>query len=135
MAKRGYLPLVSLDRLLQIGLMIMLAAFLMALREPLRDRVINAGDTAPDFNLMVDGGVQVSTREFRRQGLAAEFWATWCEPCREELPSLKALAQALGQEGLVVLGVSSDYNAEAYNAFILNKPAELLTVRLPDESI
>jgi cytochrome c biogenesis protein CcmG, thiol:disulfide interchange protein DsbE len=135
MAKRRYLPIASLDQLLQIGLMMMLAAFLMALREPLRERVINPGDSAPDFSLTADGGTRISTRNFGGKALLLNFWATWCEPCREEFPSLKALAQMLGPEGLVVLGVSSDYNAKAYNAFIRNKPASFLTVRLPDEAI
>jgi cytochrome c biogenesis protein CcmG/thiol:disulfide interchange protein DsbE len=135
MATRADLPIVSLDRLLQVALLIMFASFLMAIRKPLHDIVINAGDTAPDFNITVDGGSQVSVRNFSGKVLLLNFWATWCEPCREELPSLKALAQALGPEGLVVLGVSSDYDASAYDAYIRDKPAGFLTVRQPDGGI
>src|SRR5271168_3519690 len=129
MANRSHLLNVTPDRLLQAGLFLMFAAFLMAIGGSLRDRVINVGDTAPDFSITADEGAHISTRNFGGKALLLNFWATWCEPCREELPSLKALAQALGPDGLVVLGVSSDYNPSAYSRFIRNKPAGFLTVR------
>jgi cytochrome c biogenesis protein CcmG/thiol:disulfide interchange protein DsbE len=135
MTRRADLRTVSLDRLLLMGLIVMFGAFLMALGDPLRVIVVNAGDTAPDFDVTADGGARVSARNFGGKVLLLNFRATWCEPCREELPSLKALAQALGPEGLVVLGVSSDYNAAAYGVFIRNRPAGFLTVRQPDETI
>jgi peroxiredoxin len=113
----------------------MFASFLMATGESLSDRVINVGDTAPDFTITADEGAHISNRNFGGKALLLNFWATWCEPCREELPSLRALAQALGPEGLVVLGVSSDYNASVYTRFVRNKPASFLTVRQPDEAI
>jgi thiol-disulfide isomerase/thioredoxin len=40
------------------------------------------------------------------------FWATWCEPCREEFPSLSRLQKAYGAKGLAVLGVSTDLGSE-----------------------
>jgi cytochrome c biogenesis protein CcmG/thiol:disulfide interchange protein DsbE len=125
----------SPDWRLEVGLLVMFASFLMAIREPLQDRVIKVGDSAPDFNITADGGVRVSARDFGGKALLLNFWATWCEPCQEELPSLKALAQSLGPEGLVVLAVSSDFNAGAYSAFIRDKPASFLTARQPGETI
>src|SRR5579863_3246841 len=108
MANRIHFPILGLDQFLQAAVLVMVAALLTAIRQPLHDIVIAVGDTAPDFNITADGGTQVSARNFGGKALLLNFWATWCEPCREELPSLKALAQALGPEGLVVLGVSSD---------------------------
>jgi thiol-disulfide isomerase/thioredoxin len=40
------------------------------------------------------------------------FWATWCEPCREEFPSLSRLQRAYGRRGLAVLGVSTDFSSQ-----------------------
>ena len=40
------------------------------------------------------------------------FWATWCEPCREEFPSLSRLQKAYGGRGLTVLGVSTDFESQ-----------------------
>jgi thiol-disulfide isomerase/thioredoxin len=46
------------------------------------------------------------------------FWATWCPPCREEMPAMQALAGALEKQGLVVLAVNYEESAETAEAFV-----------------
>jgi peroxiredoxin len=66
----------------------------------------DAGNLAPDFLLEgLDGG-DVQLSKLRGQPVVINFWATWCQPCRQEMPNLvKAYNQYQGQ-GLVILGVN-----------------------------
>ena len=67
----------------------------------------SAGD-APDFALRDLSGRTVRLSDHRGKVVLVNFWATWCVPCRVELPHLERLYQQYGPQGLVVLGVSID---------------------------
>ena len=61
---------------------------------------------APDFTLEDMDGEPHTLSALRGKVVVLNFWASWCGPCREELPSLEALYQALKDKGLVVLGIN-----------------------------
>ncbi len=61
-----------------------------------------------DFTLRDVGGREVSLAEFRGNVVLINFWATWCAPCRVEIPDLVALHRKYQSRGLVILGVSVD---------------------------
>jgi peroxiredoxin len=61
-----------------------------------------------DFTLRDVGGREVSLSEFRGNVVLINFWATWCAPCRVEIPDLVALHRKYQSRGLVILGVSVD---------------------------
>jgi peroxiredoxin len=63
---------------------------------------------APDFELARAQGGRTSLAEQRGRVVLLNFWATWCEPCRAELPALQALQRDLATEGLAVVAVSID---------------------------
>jgi cytochrome c biogenesis protein CcmG/thiol:disulfide interchange protein DsbE len=63
---------------------------------------------APDFTLNDSTGKLVSLSEFRGQVVLLNFWATWCAPCRVEIPLLAGLQQAYRDRGFVVLGIALD---------------------------
>ncbi len=73
--------------------------------------------TAPDLD-----GELVDVAADRGKVRVVDFWATWCEPCREELPALDALAHELGGRGLSVYGVSFDEDAAQIPAFLAQVP-------------
>lgn len=79
---------------------------------------LRAGAAAPLFRLPSLAGAQVELAAFRGQLVVVNFWATWCPPCVEELPSLEKLHRALGPEGLVVLGVSADEDEAVLRRFV-----------------
>ena len=67
-----------------------------------------ANVSAPDFTLRGSDGRNVRLDELRGQVVLVNFWATWCGPCREEMPRLDSLYQKYRKSGFVLLGVNVD---------------------------
>lgn len=75
------------------------------------------GAPAPDFTLAGTDGVLYTLSELRGQTVILNFWATWCAPCRVEMPMLEA-RYALGHDdGLIVLGINFDEPASEVRRF------------------
>ena len=73
------------------------------------DRSVELDELAPDFRLTDLDGRVVMLSDFRGKTVVLNFWASWCPPCREEMPEFQALWDARGAEGsddLVVLAVN-----------------------------
>ena len=68
------------------------------------------GKQAPDFTLMTLDGTEVSLSQFRGQPVLINFWATWCLPCREEMPELVRSYESHKAEGLIILGLNLTYS-------------------------
>ena len=66
------------------------------------------GRLAPDFVLASLDGRQISLSEFRGKIVILDFWATWCKPCRLELPHFVALQQEFDENVLQIIGISLD---------------------------
>ena len=77
------------------------------------------GFRAPDFTLLDLEGEQVSLSDFRGQLVLINFWATWCPPCRDELPVIQA--QYEKSDDLVVLGVNFQEGADEVRSFVTNE--------------
>jgi peroxiredoxin len=67
-----------------------------------------ADERAQDFTLRDMNGAEVVLSSFQGKVVVISFWATWCGPCKEEMPHLFKMYQELGDRGLVVLSVSTD---------------------------
>jgi peroxiredoxin len=63
---------------------------------------------APDFQVRTPDGSTLRLTDFKGKVVFLNFWATWCEPCREEMPSMERLHRAYKDRGLVVLAISLD---------------------------
>ena len=92
------------------------------------------GDAARDFSVQ-DSDRKVSLDQFRGQILVLNFWATWCPPCVEELPSLMSMQERTRAKGVVVLGISIDVDDNAYHRFLQQRSVNFLTVRDPDQKV
>ena len=84
---------------------------------------ISVGSTAPSFRAKVLGANQYKTLEdYKGKVVLLNLWATWCEPCLREMPSIERLHQAYGDKGLTVVAVSVDAyaNDDSVRAFARN---------------
>lgn len=70
--------------------------------------VVKVGDMAPNFQLRDLDGKMVSLSQFRGKVVLLNFWATWCGPCREEMPSMEQLYRNVPRKDFEILAVSTD---------------------------
>ncbi|MFZ0733958.1 MAG: TlpA disulfide reductase family protein [Candidatus Sulfotelmatobacter sp.] len=97
-------------------------------------RPAHIGNPAKEFTVQ-DSDRKVSLDQFRGQVVVLNFWATWCPPCQEELPSLMTMQERMRGRGIVVLGVSIDVDGNAYHSFLKEHGVNFLTVRDPQQKV
>jgi peroxiredoxin len=73
-----------------------------------RYQPVLAGAAAPDFTVTTMKGEPVALSDYRDRVVLLNVWATWCEPCRYEMPSMQRLYEAIGDPGFEILAVSID---------------------------
>jgi peroxiredoxin len=91
---------------------------------PVRTAVKDEKDrkAAPDFTLKDSNGAQVKLSEYRGKVVLLNFWATWCGPCKIEIPWFMDFEQKYKDQGFAVLGVSMDEDGwEAVKPYIASK--------------
>src|SRR5215469_175006 len=66
------------------------------------------GSSLPDFSVKDLQGRSVSSGDLRGRVVLIDFWATWCQPCKKEMPGYQKLADEYGSRGLVVIGFKFD---------------------------
>jgi peroxiredoxin len=77
-----------------------------ALCIPLHANAVGVNDSAPDFTLKSLEGTNLRLEEYRGQVVLINFWASWCGPCRQEMPLLDRIHQRYSDAGFAVLGVN-----------------------------
>lgn len=86
--------------------------------ERLSDGRLRAGQPAPSFTLADLAGRHVALADYRGRPVVINFWATWCVPCRKEMPDLEAAARRHREHGLVILAVNVYEGPEVVQAFM-----------------
>ena len=71
-------------------------------------RAEQAGKAAPDWQLSDVNGKSLRLADFKGKVVVLDFWATWCPPCRAEIPGLIAIQKKYADQGLSIIGVSVD---------------------------
>jgi peroxiredoxin len=77
---------------------------------------------APDFSLSTRDGGQVTLAELEGQVVMLNFWATWCGPCRQEMPHLESLYQRYSDLGFTLLGVNVEEDSSGADKFLSETP-------------
>jgi peroxiredoxin len=72
---------------------------------------------APDFTLPTTDGQQVSLQQYRGKVVFLNFWATWCIPCREEMPALERLHQTYQTQDLAIISIDLKESADQVKVF------------------
>ena len=90
------------------------------------------GKPAPQFTVQ-DSDRTIALSDFKGKVVVLNFWATWCPPCVEEMPSLIQMQQRMKNKGIIVLAVSVDADKNNYDQFLKEHNVTLLTVRDADQ--
>jgi peroxiredoxin len=112
-------PRVRWEALLWLGLLGFLG-WRMAPQVAAAFGVASANSEVPPFDLTTLDGAPISDRQLRGKVVLLNFWATWCPPCRVEMPGFQSTYDRLRDRGFVVLGVSMDAGGSAAVARFLS---------------
>jgi len=123
------------DTFLRAAIGLLMIAFVYVIYNSFTERVVSVGDRAPEFSVTADNGKQLSLKDFGGNLLVLNFWATWCPPCIEEMPSLDRFQRRMASDGVVVLGISVDKNEKQYRDFLARARVSFLTARDPESRI
>jgi thiol-disulfide isomerase/thioredoxin len=82
------------------------------------------GGKAPALKLPDLDGREHTLAEFKGKVVVVNFWATWCEPCRAEMPSMQKLADKFGPDKLVVLGINYQEGEPRIRRFLAQNPVQ-----------
>ena len=88
--------------------LILVAMFLVVWLQSAKYEPLTVGKVAPDFQLPDLNDKEIRLSDYRGKVVFLNFWATWCKPCREEMPSMEVLYKNFEKDGLVILAVSID---------------------------
>lgn len=92
----------------------------------------DAGAPEPELTLKDLDGKDVSLSDLKGKVVLVNFWATWCEPCRVEIPWLIEINQKYGPKGLIILGISTDDEGRSVVApFVAKERFEVNGQNLP----
>jgi peroxiredoxin len=91
-----------------VSVAILTAAFGVVWLQSSKYEPLTVGKPAPDFSLPDLNDKIVRLSDYRGKVVFLNFWATWCKPCREEMPSMEVLYKNFERDGFVVLAVSID---------------------------
>ena len=110
-------------------------AFLGVIAYSLRDTSAKEGGKAPEFAITTDEGRRITATSFGGKVLVLNFWATWCAPCVQEIPSLSEFQKEFGRNGVVVVAVSIDKNPQKYRNFLDHFRVSFDTARDPSANL
>jgi peroxiredoxin len=96
---------------------------------------LHMGQPAPDLTARTLDGRRMSLSDLQGSPVAISFWASWCEPCKAEMPELQSAAARYADTGLVVLAVNAGEPDSVVSAFVTNLKLTLPVLLDPDMTI
>lgn len=133
--RRAPVSIVNTNNALRALLLALTLAFVAVIAYSLRDTSAKEGGEAPQFSITTDEGHHISTNSFGGKVLVLNFWATWCTPCVQEIPSLNEFQKEFAKDGVVVVAVSIDKNQQKYRNFLEHVHVSFDTARDPSANL
>jgi len=99
------------------------------------DSSVVSGDMAPDFQLEDTKGNQVSLSDLRGKVVLINFWATWCPPCLEEMPSMEKLNEVMAGNDFVMLAINTEGNGRTVVPAFLEKTPYTFPILFDDKGV
>jgi len=96
---------------------------------------VTIGSLAPDFQLEDNNGNLVSLSALRGKVVIVNFWATWCPPCRAEMPSMEKLNSVMAGEDFVMLAINIEANGRSSVAEFLKKTPHTFPILYDDQGV
>jgi peroxiredoxin len=90
---------------------------------------------APNFDLESRDGGRVALADLEGQVVMVNFWATWCGPCRQEMPHLEALYQRYSDLGFTLLGVNVEEDSSGADEFLAETPVSFPILFDPENGV
>lgn len=90
---------------------------------------------APEFELDVLGGGTLSSEDLKGQPVVLNFWASWCEPCREEMPAFERMWAKYKDDGVRIIGVNVQDSTEGAQGFLDEVPVSYSILLDPRSSL
>ena len=105
--------------------------------EPVHDpaAMVAIGSPAPDFQLADNNGNLVSLSALHGKVVIVNFWATWCPPCRAEMPSMEKLNSLMAGEDFVMLAINIEANGRSLVAEFLQKTPYTFPILYDEEGV
>jgi thiol-disulfide isomerase/thioredoxin len=125
----------KVDLFLKLGIVALAAVLCVVVAGTLEQHVTEKGDTGPKFQVTTDQGRTISRSDFGSKILVLNFWASWCAPCIQEMPSLDQFARQFAGKGVTVLAISVDTNEQKYRELLNRAKPAFLTARDPTADI
>lgn len=97
--------------------------------------VLQVGQPAPDFTLTDLEDKSLSLSDLKGKAVILNFWASWCTPCRQEMPALQDVYQSWKDKGVIVLGVNIGESKVTANGFMNRVGATFPSVLDPDRNV
>jgi peroxiredoxin len=118
-------PLIALGALALAGLVaLILSGGAVVAKNPQTLTAVPGRPPAPDFDLRDPDGKPVRLSDFQGKPLIVNFWATWCPPCREEMPSMQRAHEALAKDGIGLIAINVGEDADTVAQFVASAQVE-----------
>jgi thiol-disulfide isomerase/thioredoxin len=92
---------------------------------------VTSGEPPPAIDMPDQAGKKVDLNQLKGKVVLIDFWASWCGPCKQEMPVLEELHKKYAKDGLVIVGVNIDNNPKKMNNFLKGTPATFRIVHDP----
>jgi cytochrome c-type biogenesis protein len=96
---------------------------------------LKQGEPAPDFTYTLPDGTTHSLSDFKGKKVLINFWATWCPPCKAEMPDIQEAFERFEDEGFLVIGVSQDGDVDLIEPFAQEYGVTFPLIADPDHHI